>query len=293
MKIFYKHTRFQRATLDLIAKANDIIKEYQSQGFKLTLRQLYYQFVARDLLANSQKNYKRLGGILGDARNAGLVSWLAIEDRTRELRSLAHWNSPSEILKTCASQFRYDLWSDQDYRIEVWIEKDALVGVFEPTCQYLHVPLFSCRGYTSLSEIWTAGQRLRQHHKAKQIPIILHFGDLDPSGLDMSRDIRERLTLYSEHPVELIRLALNMDQVKKYNPPPNPAKITDSRYASYVVMHGEESWELDALEPTVIADLIRETVKKYMDKEAWSVAVERQDRARVHLKRVADAWVED
>lgn len=290
MKIVYQRTRFQKATLSLIAKANEIIEEYQGQGFKLTLRQLYYQFVARDILANSQKSYKRLGSILGDARNAGLVSWHAIEDRTRELRENGHWGSPADILHTCASQFRYDLWETQDYRIEVWVEKDALIGVFLPTCQELDVPLFSCRGYTSLSEVWEAGRRLRRHCGNGQAPVILHFGDLDPSGLDMTRDIRERLSLYSEHPVKLERLALNMDQVEKYGPPPNPAKITDSRYAAYVQVHGEESWELDALEPAVIADLIESTVKQYRDQGKWDAATERQRAARDRLQLVADNW---
>ncbi len=290
--ICYKSKTFTAATRDIIDRANEIIKEYHNQGFRLTLRQLYYQFVARDWLPNRQQSYKRLGSILGDARNAGLVDWDTIEDRTRELRDLAHWSSPSQVLQTCAQQFRYDLWADQEYRLEVWIEKDALLGVFEPMCEQLDVPLFSCRGYTSLSASWAAGRRLRSYSKLDQIPIILHFGDHDPSGIDMTRDIADHLSLYAEEKIEVERLALNMDQVQEYNPPHNPAKITDSRYASYVAIYGDKSWELDALEPAVIAKLICLNVLQYRDDEIWKQSTERQMNARKRLQALADNWDE-
>jgi hypothetical protein len=288
--ICYVDRQFSTSTMEVIDKANRIVEEYLAQGFRLTLRQLYYQFVARGWLANRQQNYKRLGSILGDARNAGLIDWSAIEDRTRELRSKPHWDSPADILESCAAQFRFDLWKDQPYRVEVWIEKDALLGVFEPTCVELDAPLFSCRGYTSQSEVWEAGRRLLSHLEAGQSPVILHFGDHDPSGMDMTRDITERLGLYAEEPIEVERLALNYDQVQQYSPPSNPAKVTDSRYAKYVEVHGEESWELDALEPNVIAELIRSTVLSYRDESLWEDAMKRQQAARDRLRELAENW---
>lgn len=288
--IRYVEKRFSEAVSNIIDQANEIIAAYLAEDFSLTLRQLYYQFVARDLLANTQQNYKRLGSIISDARNAGLVDWSAIEDRTRSLRDQPHWDSPADILEACADQFRYDLWKDQPHRVEVWIEKDALVGVFEPACQELDVPLFSCRGYTSQSEAWSAGRRLRRHIRTGQVPIILHFGDHDPSGLDMTRDIVDRLGLYGETEIKVERLALNRDQVDEYEPPPNPAKVTDSRYARYVELHGSESWELDALEPRVLADLVSDAVLRYRDDDLWTEAVKRQRQARYRLRELANTW---
>src|SRR5229473_1094494 len=209
-KIAYKSFNFRPATLAMIDKANEIIAEYAAQGFDLTLRQLYYQFVSRDLIPNTQKDYKNLGGIINDARLAGLIDWDTIVDRTRELRALSHWSSPSDIVETCARQFNVDRWAGQPYRPEVWIEKDALVGVFERVCGELDVPLLSCRGYTSQTEMWGAGQRLLKHIKNKQTPIIFHFGDHDPSGKDMSRDILDRLELFIGRELRFERLALNM-----------------------------------------------------------------------------------
>ena len=289
MKIKYLDLPLGPRKLAVIKQANAIIADYRRQGFDLTLRQLYYQFVARDLIPNRVQEYKRLGDIVNDGRLAGLIDWDAIVDRTRNLRLLAHWSSPGNIVESSAQQFRYDRWATQPHRIEVWIEKDALVGVIEDVCDDLDVPYFSCRGYTSQSEMWAASQRLKryaQRPKNPQTPIILHFGDHDPSGIDMTRDIEDRLAMFMGG-VEVRRLALNMGQVNTFNPPPNPAKTTDSRYKSYIQLYGHESWELDALEPRVLAQLIRDEIDAVIDGDAWAEEDRRQLDARSTLGQIA------
>jgi len=307
-EICYVPKRFRNATLGIIVKANAIIAEYQAQGFCLTLRQVYYQMIARDLFPgtwidpvynarqglppdtkNTLKNYKRLGDILNDGRLAGLIDWEAIEDRTRNLESNAHWDSPGQIVKTCARQFRFDLWSDQDYYCEIWIEKEALVGVIEGICTELDVPYFACRGYVSQSEMWVAAQRLAEHEDSGRDTIIFHLGDHDPSGMDMTRDITDRLEMFGST-VDIRRIALSMDQIDEYNPPPNPAKTTDARYEKYREEFGDDSWELDALEPKVLVNLIQNEVGRVRDEERWDAQVERQEQAREELQLVAKQW---
>lgn len=289
-KIAYRRKKFSAGRAALIEKANSIIEEYAKQGYELTLRQLFYQFVSRDLIPNNQKEYKNLGDIINDARLAGLVDWLAIVDRTRNLRSLGHWTSPESIINACASQYRIDKWETQPYRVEAWVEKDALVGVLENVCNELDIPFFSCRGYTSQSEMWSAAMRLKSHRAGGQTPLVLHLGDHDPSGIDMTRDIQDRLNEFSEGEIELRRLALNMPQVEKYNPPPNPAKLTDSRCEGYIAKHGTESWELDALEPSVISNLIRDAVLSVRDEKRWAKACEMEAEQKSQLQRVSDQW---
>jgi hypothetical protein len=289
-KIKYQEFNFRPATLVLIGTANKIIAEYQAQGFDLTLRQLYYQFVSRDVIPNTPKSYKNLGSIVNDARLAGLIDWDTIVDRTRELRTLSHWNDPSDIVEACAKQFNIDRWAGQKYRPEVWIEKDALVGVFERVCRELDVPLFSCRGYTSQSEMWSAAQRMLSYRRKKQIPVVFHFGDHDPSGKDMSRDIRDRIAMFTGNQLKFERLALNMDQVEQYGPPPNPAKITDSRANAYIAEFGDESWELDALEPAVLAALVRGAVEGVVDQNKMNEATAEQEKHRETLSLVADRF---
>jgi hypothetical protein len=201
---------------------------------------------------------------------AGLIDWDYLQDCTRNLARLDHWNTPGGVFESAAQSYHRDLWLGQDYYVEVWIEKDALVGVIEGVCKRWDVPYFSCRGYTRQSEMWGAGQRLLERLQVGQKVRIIHLGDHDPSGLDMSRDIQDRLrtfvffhlaSVHGHDPLEnedfkMERIALNMDQVSRYRPPSNPAKISDSRARAYIHEHGRESWELDALDPDVLVALI-------------------------------------
>jgi hypothetical protein len=292
-KIAYIDKRFGDAALSVIYQANEIIHEYQQQGFSLTLRQLYYQFVSRDIIPNKQSEYKKLGLIINNARLAGYIDWDAIEDRTRNLRRVPTWDSPNDILRTAANSFKIDLWENQENYVEVWIEKDALVGVIEPICNKLRVPFFACRGYSSQSEQWEAGQRLIRRIDNGKIAHILHLGDHDPSGIDMTRDNEERLRMFIAHHSDpdafnVHRLALNMDQVRKHKPPPNPAKSTDTRFASYENLYGNESWELDALEPKLISELIRHNVNDLIDSHTWDEDVEREEEYISKLTDLAD-----
>lgn len=285
--------RFRNATLAVIEQANAIITEFRAQGFTLTLRQLYYQFVARDLIENKQTEYKRLGTIIKDGRRAGLIDWSAIEDRTREVQFHSSWDSPAEIIEAVAEQYREDPWNGQRYRPEVWIEKDALLGVIEGICREWRVPYFACRGNNSETLQYQAGKRFQQHRRAGLIPIVLHLGDHDPNGLDMTRDNRDRLAIYARRSVEVRRLALNMDQVQQYAPPPNFAKETDSRYAAYVrQFRTTECWELDALSPAVIADLIGREIEALIDLPAWNAALAEEAEHRAALAEASANWAE-
>jgi len=301
-RICYTPKTFKAESRTNIDHANTIIAEYEAQGFSLTLRQLYYQFVSRGLLPNTQQSYKNLGSLINDARYAGLIDWNALEDRTRNLRTIATWDSPRSIISACAAQFKSDWWDGQPFYVEAWIEKDALIGVLEASCERLQVPYFSCRGYTSASEIWGAAQRIgRQIHWADKRVLLLHLGDHDPSGIDMSRDIEDRLRHFLERDIggkvpdwserfEVRRIALNMAQVQNYNPPPNPAKLTDSRATAYIEKFGDESWELDALTPTTIDELIQEHVLSVIDDAKWQAAKSNQVRSRVHLETIHQAF---
>lgn len=270
-KICYTNKRFPAHYKAIIAQAVQILEEYRKLGFTrgLTLRQLYYQFVARDWLPNKQKVYKSLGNIIAQARLCGMIDWYDIEDRTRFLRGIDHYDGFDDAMRRAAADYRIDLWKNQLYRPEVWIEKDALIGVFEDVCVELDIPFFSCRGYTSLSEMWRASMRLRGYVADGKRPLILHFGDHDPSGIDMSRDIFDRIQKTFMTPLEMRRLALTMEQIEEYEPPPNPAKVTDSRYQSYVEKFGTESWELDALDPRQFRVLIEKVWDEVCDKPTW------------------------
>lgn len=282
--------KFSTDSLVVIQQANEILEHYNAQGFTMTLRQLHYQFVARDLYGNTLQNYKRLGSIISDARLAGLVDWDMMEDRLRELDARPRWESPESIVEVCASQYREDIWAGQRFRPEVWIEKDALAGVIEGVCAELRVDFFACRGYVSQSAQYKTSQRFLRYMKQGQNPIVFHLGDHDPSGLDMTRENRDKFALLTGQAIKVVRLALNMDQVQQYNPPPNPAKITDSRAEAYIREHGHESWELDALEPAVLSDLIRTAIQPLINQRQWQANMRREELNRDLLREASDNW---
>jgi len=291
-RICYTPKVFNERHVEIVHHANVILEEYQRQGFTLTLRQLYYQFVARGFLANAQSTYKWLGDVMGAARLAGEVDWYHLEDRTRNLKGNQHWKSPAELISHTARSFKIDKWADQPYRVEVWIEKDALLGVLDSICPKLDVDYFSCRGYTSLSEIWKAGQRLKRSAEQGKKVVVLHFGDHDPSGMDMSRDIRDRVRLFMDgygDQLKVLRCALNMAQVNRLNPVPNPAKLSDSRAKRYIAEYGSSSWELDALDPRELVRLVTAGVVKFRDDRLWHAAQAREQAGRDQLAKVAEA----
>jgi hypothetical protein len=297
-KIKYQEINLRKDSLALIDTCNSIIREYTAAGYILTLRQLYYQCVSRDIIPNKQSEYKRLGSIINDGRLAGLIDWSSLEDRTRNVNSVPHWDSPEQIVRAVADQYAIDKWEGQDVRPSIWVEKDALIGVIERIANELDVEYFSCRGYTSQSEMWGAAQRFIKHARAGQGTHVIHLGDHDPSGIDMSRDIEERIRMFMEHHgygsryFDFTRIALNMDQVQQYNPPPNPAKSTDSRFQGYMNEHGDESWELDALEPQVLADLVRAKVDEIRDDNLYAEKQEQEYHEKAQLTKVSDNWEE-
>jgi hypothetical protein len=166
-----------------------------------------------------------------------------------------------------------------------------LVGIIEGACSEYRVPYFACRGNNSQSEQYAAGNRFHRYARADGFtPIVFHLGDHDPNGLDMTRDNRDRLSMFADDPVEVVRVALNFDQVEQYRPPPNPVKDTDSRYAGYVAQFGDSSWELDALEPTVIDGLVRRAIAGLIDDTAWDAAKAQEAVRRAVIQKAAENW---
>ncbi len=292
-KIRYVPKKFQKKTLMMIAKALTILDEYRAMELGVTLRQLYYQFVSRDWIENTKESYSNLGQIINNARLAGLIDWNDLTDRTRNLQDLEHFEGPQDALDKLAGWYCIDMWKNQSFRPEVWIEKDALLGVIEGVCQKNDTPFMSCRGYMGQSEMWSAGRRMKAWCEITgQTPYVIHLGDHDPSGIDMSRDIEARLTMFAEQPVRIKRIALNMDQVELYKPPPNFAKITDSRAPDYIAKYGNESWELDALDPPSMIKLVQNALDEVRDESLWETDLEEQSLVKNRLCDLASTWKE-
>lgn len=291
MKELFLEKAFRSDSLTTIQQAEEICDAYAEKGYDLSLRQLYYQFVSRNLLQNTEQNYKRLGDIISDARIAGLIDWDMIKDRGRETTSNSHWENPGSILSSAAYSFRLDTWNDQLNHVEVMVEKQALEGVLEPVCKGLDIAFTANKGYSSSSALYETGKRLARLAQRDKDVHIIYLGDHDPSGIDMSRDVFERLSLFSRCGVQVHRVALNMDQVEKYNPPENPAKLTDSRAKGYIDRFGDSSWELDALDPDVLAQIVTDKVISLRDDDLYEAAIAKQEGWKTDLRSLATRFM--
>lgn len=214
------------SSIEIVNHANEILSEYNELGYDLSLRQLYYQFVSRDLISNNQKSYNRLGSIVSKARDAGMIDWYDIEDRGRSIYGYPHYESGEQFINSVVSRFHLDLWEGQPLKVQVWVEKDALSDVISKAASKWDCPYFACKGYVSASAMWSGSQDMLNDECNEWV--VLHLGDHDPSGIDMTRDIQDRINNYvtpwkphhNKTTVEVKRISLNMDQINEYNPPP-------------------------------------------------------------------------
>lgn len=289
MKETFIAKNFGKKTRAVLEQANQIIEEYQEQGIELTVRQLYYQFVARDLIPNTPSEYRKLKDAINNGRLAGFIDWDAIVDRTRTDRGNTHWSDPEQIISSAAYSYAKDSRVTQKFYVEVWVEKDALIGIVGDVARNLDIRYLSCRGFTSQSAMYQAANRFIEQEGDGKETSLLYLGDHDPSGLDMIRDIQDRLEMFGSN-VRVIQIALNKEQIAKFNPPPNPAKITDSRYEKYQSLHGSDSWELDALDPREIEKIIRDGVKRFTDEPARQDIIDEQEHERNQLTLLATRY---
>lgn len=289
--IKYREVHLRADALDMVDKANFILADMAGQGYTLTLRQLFYQFVSKNWIANSEKTYKRLGEVIVKARLSGRISWTAIEDRGRGLVGWSFIEDPEDVLNGLEFSLMLDQWKRQPNYVEVWVEKDAMVNILSKACNRLQVPFMACKGYLSISEAWRAGRRFNAATERGQNPVLIYLGDHDPSGIHMTSDHRDKQDMFADlGPVDVRRIALNMDQVEQYNPPPNPTKAQDSRSKGYIEEFGSTCWELDALTPSVVDELITAEIKGLRDRKIWRETFEDQEERRRLLAAIHENW---
>lgn len=284
----FRETNIGQDRLDRIDQIIEIVNDYPNQ--KLTARQVYYQFVSRGWLENNVKNYKNLTVLLTDARYAGLVDWEAIEDRNREPSTPSDWPNIEELVESALQAFRLPRWKGQDYHLELWVEKAALAGILSPIARRFHITLMVNKGYSSASAMKDAAERMmaacdeENDEGTQKTPVLLYLGDHDPSGKDMVRDIDARLTEFGVQDLEVKNIALTTAQVRKYNPPPNPAKLTDSRAKAYIDEFGTSSWELDALPPPALVQVVESSIRQYINQDLMDAMIAEEKSERELLK---------
>lgn len=303
MKEKFQDFKFSAPVAGAIQQICRIVEEYDAQGYDLSARQIHYQFVSRNLHQhfpevftdtdpksgartwNNGPNVKRMEGLISDARMAGLIDWDAIKDRNRVTECVGTWPDMASYLQALNQQYRRSKWTDQPAYVEVMVEKQAAEGILLPICNRWEVPFTANKGYASQSLMYARGKYLQSMRDVEKKEVhVIYLGDHDPSGIDMSRDILDRLAMFSDGPLNLHRIALNRDQVDQWELPENPAKLTDSRAASYIERFGETSWELDAIPPAELVRLLDGQIRSIVNQKSWDAAVAKQNEERGDLQ---------
>lgn len=275
----------QAKTLEIIAKAWAILAAHHP----MTVRQVYYQLVSRLVIKNNRGQYQAVSNALVDARKDGAIPWDWVEDRLRQPRSVAMWGGVADFADTARQAYRLDVWQTQTHLVEVWLEKDALSGIFEDILEPYGVTLQVGRGYDGWDSIHNAAQRYSVWDKEGSSVTVLYFGDFDPSGDDMVRSLGVRFGELGAEP-EIIKCALTRDDIERYRLPPDYTKPTDTRQAAFVARNGDISVELDALPIDVLQERLEREVSDRLDLDALAAIREQEsnDRARI-VKALAAA----
>jgi len=288
MKERFTDKVFKDEQMKMIRWADGVLTKYQKEGYSMTVRQLFYAAVSINLLPNVQPEYSKLGDLLTDARLAGYLDWDAIVDRGRMTREIDTYESPLAIMRQTVSRFKTDKWQSQSNYVEAMIEKQALEGVVAPVCAKLEIPFTSNKGYASSTIAYDVAKRLQERRRAGKMVHILYAGDHDPSGLDMGRNLKERLELLSDGTVYIHRIALNRDQIDHHHLPANPAKDKDPRYPAYKELHGKDSWEMDALPLEELAGVFTKSVMQLRDERLWQRDFQAQEEMRDQLQAMQE-----
>lgn len=295
MKEKFRDEKFSKPTKFILDKILGIVDEYQARGIMLTLRQLYYQLVARAYIENKAQEYQKVSRIVTKARYNGLIDWDIIEDRSRISLIPYHYKNIPDFLMSMADSYRLDRWEGQEYYLELITEKDALSSVLSPIVyEKYHITFNVVRGYSSVTKLYEMSRRILKAVEIGKKPVILYIGDHDPSGLDMLRDIEERLReLTYGLKTEIVHVALTTEQIAQYNPPPNFAKLTDRRAENYIRLFGRESWEVDALRPDILVNILETAIQSYLDVDLMNRIIEKEIREIMTIKKIAEVLREE
>jgi len=277
----------QKQSLELLEQVQKIMGSYD---FALTLRQIYYQLVAKQIIPNEQRYYKKLSRICVAGRDEGILPEEGFADRLREVDKLSSWVDLNEFMETVRRSYHKDKWQNQDRYLEIWTEKDALRGVLSQVTYQYDVSLMVARGQLSRTAIYEASKRYKI--KSDKECYLYYCGDFDPSGLSIYESIKERLSDFGVF-INYERIALTQKQIEKYQLPSDPGKKTDPNYNKFVSLYGSDMVvELDSLPPDVLRDIIKDCITKNINNGLLAQVQKEEETEKVSLNKFIERGFE-
>jgi 5S rRNA maturation endonuclease (ribonuclease M5) len=281
-----KISKYRTKTLKIIGLVRKLITQHR--GRKLTLRQVFYQLVAKKIIPNNLRAYKNLSYLIAKARKNGDLPWDVMRNHTRFVIKENSWPNFKDFTKKIEKIYHKSKLANQRNYIEIWIEKDSLREWFEPITKEFDIPLIICRGYPSITTLYEASKRLKEIKK----PIyILYFGDFDPSGEDIFRTIKEKLIKdfgVNRRKLHIKKVALTLKDIKKYKLPPAPTKTTDSRSGKFVKKYGDFAVELEALPVKVLEQKIKKNIKSLLNWKQFQKDLKKEKQETKKLRKLVE-----
>ena len=252
----------------------------------MTVRQTFYRAVSAGIVPKTEASYKTVVcRLLVDMRLDGSLPWGWIADNTRWQRKPKTHSSLDAALRDTARLYRRAVWDNQDVYVEVWCEKDALAGVLYDVTRDWDVPLMVTRGYPSLSYLHEAAEAIAEQGRPA---FLYYFGDHDPSGVDIERNVGARLAEFSAGAkITLSRVAVTPEQIIAMALPTRPTKQTDSRSHGFV----GGSVEVDAIPPRELRVLVRECIERHVNPTAFHALQAAEQSERLMLHHIVDRAV--
>ena len=277
----------QKQSLELLEQVQKIMGSYD---FALTLRQIYYQLVAKQIIPNKQNYYHKLSRLCVMGRDEGILPEEGFADRLREVDKLSSWVDLNEFMETVRRSYHKDKWQNQDRYLEIWTEKDALRGVLSQVTYQYDVSLMVARGQLSRTAIYEASKRYKI--KSDKECYLYYCGDFDPSGLSIYESIKERLSDFGVF-INYERIALTQKQIEKYQLPSDPGKKTDPNYNKFVSLYGSDMVvELDSLPPDVLRDIIKDCITKNINNGLLAQVQKEEETEKVSLNKFIERGFE-
>lgn len=214
----------------------EIVQEYP---FKLSLRAIFYRLIATRGLPNSLNFYKLLSRWTVRWRKEDL--WL--RDKFADYGRLPIIPPEPSIPE-----------------VEMWLEKFSTYALIQDILKQFKVGVQISKGYGSRTMFWNALLRAERQGVKK----VGYLGDFDPSGLDILRVTRKRLAPLG---LEFKRIALTRAQIRRYKLPHRLAKSRDRRTPKYVQRFGNQTWELESLDPKVLRRIVERELRKLIPPE--------------------------
>jgi hypothetical protein len=272
-----------KKSLTLIAAMVCIVRAAQP----ITGRGVGYKLFVQKLISSMGTNdMQRVYGLLKTARERGIIPWEWIVDESRQLEKTGSWDDPDDYIKTVINGYRREYWNQQPVRVEVWSEKGTVRGVLRPVLDEYGIGFRVVHGFASATIV----HDVAEDDNGRKL-IVLYVGDWDPSGLCMSEvDLPERFARYNGGHVILKRVVLTQEQTRPLPSFPAADKRKDPRHGWFVRTHGQQCWEVDALDPNELRDCVRKAIEAEIEPEAWE-RCKNTERAEQHsLRTVMRSW---